>query len=191
METRKKRAPELIINKTPMSNEDLIQYYLKHHDSVGFHGKKKDLDRVLDQIPFFFTLKMDNGITPQSVIGSQQYYDHKPFSEMVPPAWYTSFCKYCEENKDQNCALMIYGITECEPSKQVYLNSLLLNHSLRLDLWPLPSNSAVFVMLEDENDAEHRHFNLTGQVFDRLCHVFLKEEEWKDNMETDPSTEDK
>jgi len=110
---------------------------------------------------------------------------------MVPPAWYTSFCKYCEENKDQNCALMIYGITECEPSKQVYLNSLLLNHSLRLDLWPLPSNSAVFVMLEDENDAEHRHFNLTGQVFDRLCHVFLKEEEWKDNMETDPSTEDK
>ena len=191
METRKKRAPELIINKTPMSNEDLIQYYLKHHDSVGFHGKKKDLDRVLDQIPFFFTLKMDNGITPQSVIGSQQYYDHKPFSEMVPPAWYTSFCKYCEENKDQNCALMIYGITECEPSKQVYLNSLLLNHSLRLDLWPLPSNSAVFVMLEDENDAEHRHFNLAGQVFDRLCHVFLKEEEWKDNMETDPSTEDK
>ena len=105
---------------------------------------------------------------------------------MVPPAWYTEFCTYCDENKDRNCALVIYDLTKCEPSKQVYLNSLLLNQSLRADLWPLPSNSAVFVMVEDKDEVEYEYYNLTGDVFRRLSHFYL-DEDWKNKPETGSS----
>ena len=187
MESRKRREEDLVIDDRPMSKEEIIQDCLDYHKAVAFHGKKEDLEKILVHIPYHFDLKLDNGIRPEHIIGCQQYFNHEPFTRMVPPAWYTEFCTYSDENKDRNCALVIYDLTKCEPSKQVYLNSLLLNNSLRADLWPLPSNSAVFVMVADKDEVEYEYYNLTGDVFRRLSHIFL-DEDWKNKPETGSSS---
>ena len=60
-------------------------------------------------------------------------------------------------------------------SKQVWLNTLTDMHerALRPGYAPLPANAAVFVLVEDKEEADYAYHNVTEQVFRRLAHIFL------------------
>ena len=156
-----------------MSLAEQIQFHVNNGFTLALHGKKESLVKILDYVPCYFAIEMHSDIRPEEIIGHTQFFDDGTGSQMVPPSWYSEFCSYCKEHAEQRCALVVYGITKCECSKQVYLNSLLLDRKLRADFGPLPDNSSVILLVENKENAEDEYHNLTNDVFRRCDHIFL------------------
>ena len=158
-----------MVDDRPMSDEERILTHLELGRSLAIHGSLEAWEKNLAYLPFRFALEMHNEILPHEIHGRYDFTEDK----MVPPSWYSEFCTYCEEHKEHNCALLIYGITKCEWDKQVILNCLLLERKLQPDYFPLPANAGVVLLVENKEDAKYEYHHLTAQVADRCGHIYL------------------
>ena len=159
-----------------MTMEEVIQFDVKHNFSLAIHGKRESLDKILTCFPYNYILELNNEIEYQVVFGHQVFKNVSAGDTMdgrVPPSWYSEFCAYCKEHAGENCVLLIRGITRCEPSKQVWLNSLVQERMLHPELGPLPENSAIVLLVEEKEEADYEFYNITEQLFRRLSHFFL------------------
>lgn len=154
---------------------------------VGKTSRVKRID------PHYTEIRLKNGMLPEEVLGGRT-----PDALMVPPAWYITLVKKCEEDPEHVHILFIDEFTNVSRTVQSYVMDIIEQRIVNgNEEWPLPKNCAIIAAGNRPSESTAVVVDQLGGVmpapthrrFDYQIEIIFNMEEWeKWALEINPGT---
>lgn len=175
----------VVVDETPMSVNEQIEFYVKNGLSFMLHGpsgigktaRVEQIDPDLTAVPLW------NGVLPEDIVGKVRYPSGQEIAATeengnngvwVEPDWYVELKRKCEAEPEKMHVLFIDEVTNARPTTQSLIFHLTLKKSITPSKGKLPENSVVVLAGNNRNESEAA-YNMPEPLFRRMSgHIYLE-----------------
>ncbi|MDR0850562.1 MAG: ATP-binding protein [Christensenellaceae bacterium] len=150
--------------------------------------------RVYELDPTYTSIVLRNGMMPEEVVGGKE--PNGDPGMIYPPYWYTLLCEKCKKEPNRKQALFIDELTNVKETTQSMVYDIVLNRTVRPNLWELPDN-AVVIAAGNSKEESTAAYNMPAPLFRRFdSHIEIPLDthswiEWGYEMKSDGSGQTK
>ena len=175
----------VVVDETPMSVTEQIEFYVKNGMSFMLHGpsgigktaRVEQIDPDLTAVPLW------NGVLPEDIVGKVRYPSGQEVAATeenmvngvwVEPDWYVELKRKCADEPEKMHVLFIDEVTNARPTTQSLIFHLTLKKSITPSKGKLPENSVVVLAGNNRNESEAA-YNMPEPLFRRMSgHIYLE-----------------
>lgn len=175
----------VVVDETPMSVNEQIEFYVKNGMSFMLHGpsgigktaRVEQIDPDLTAVPLW------NGVLPEDIVGKVRYPSGQEVAATeeiaangvwVEPDWYVELKRKCAAEPEKMHVLFIDEVTNARPTTQSLIFHLTLKKSITPSKGKLPENSVVVLAGNNRNESEAA-YNMPEPLFRRMSgHIYLE-----------------
>ncbi|MBQ8480918.1 MAG: hypothetical protein IJ532_00090 [Alphaproteobacteria bacterium] len=181
----------VVVDETPMSINEQIEFYVRNGMSFMLHGPSGigKTARVEQVDPDLTAVPLWNGVLPEDIVGKVRYPSGQEVAATeenltngvwVEPDWYVELKRKCAAEPDKMHVLFIDEVTNARPTTQSLIFHLTLKKSITPSKGKLPENSVVILAGNNRNESEAA-YNMPEPLFRRMSgHIYLEPDvrEW-------------
>ena len=183
--TNNSKNSVVVVDETPMSVTEQIEFYVKNGMSFMLHGpagigktaRVEQIDPDLTAVPLW------NGVLPEDIVGKVRYPSGQEVAATeenmvngvwVEPDWYVELKRKCADEPEKMHVLFIDEVTNARPTTQSLIFHLTLKKSITPSKGKLPENSVVVLAGNNRNESEAA-YNMPEPLFRRMSgHIYLE-----------------
>lgn len=175
----------VVVDETPMSVNEQIEFYVKNGMSFMLHGPSGigKTARVEQVDPDLTAVPLWNGVLPEDIVGKVRYPSGQEVAATeenaangvwVEPDWYVELKRKCAAEPEKMHVLFIDEVTNARPTTQSLIFHLTLKKSITPSKGKLPENSVVVLAGNNRNESEAA-YNMPEPLFRRMSgHIYLE-----------------